>query len=141
MSRMDHLLKRPARTCRGETVFLFSFNPQLHFISHFNLNKRVVLLLLPSLQPATSSDVSPSPSTEARGLLSLPWEMVTHIASHLPAHCVIAVLPKVSFKDLLARHFHNIPLSVSAVFPIFRSAKHWVMWVRTTLHGSSGHTD
>ncbi|TKS91850.1 F-box/WD repeat-containing protein 9 F-box and WD-40 domain-containing protein 9 [Collichthys lucidus] len=50
---------------------------------------------LQSLQPATSSDVSPSLSTEARGLLSLPWEMVTHIASHLPAHCVIAVLPKV----------------------------------------------
>ncbi|XP_026181736.1 F-box/WD repeat-containing protein 9 [Mastacembelus armatus] len=40
-------------------------------------------------------DVSPSPSAEASGLLSLPWEMVTHIASHLPAQCVITVLPKV----------------------------------------------
>uniref|UniRef100_H3C686 F-box and WD repeat domain containing 9 n=1 Tax=Tetraodon nigroviridis TaxID=99883 RepID=H3C686_TETNG len=29
------------------------------------------------------------------GLLALPWEMVTHIASHLPAQCVISVLPKV----------------------------------------------
>ncbi|TNM97289.1 hypothetical protein fugu_015445 [Takifugu bimaculatus] len=36
-----------------------------------------------------------SPSPEASGLLSLPWEMVTHIASHLPAQCVISVLPKV----------------------------------------------
>ncbi|KAG8007042.1 Deoxyhypusine synthase, partial [Nibea albiflora] len=44
---------------------------------------------------AASSGASPSPSPEARGLLSLPWEMVTHIASHLPAHCVITVLPKV----------------------------------------------
>uniref|UniRef100_A0A3Q2YQI7 F-box and WD repeat domain containing 9 n=1 Tax=Hippocampus comes TaxID=109280 RepID=A0A3Q2YQI7_HIPCM len=34
-------------------------------------------------------------SPEASGLLSLPWEMVTHIASHLPAQCVISVLPKV----------------------------------------------
>ncbi|XP_077415973.1 F-box/WD repeat-containing protein 9 [Vanacampus margaritifer] len=38
-------------------------------------------------------DAAPSP--EASGLLSLPWEMVTHIASHLPAQCVISVLPKV----------------------------------------------
>ncbi|XP_073350125.1 F-box/WD repeat-containing protein 9 isoform X1 [Pagrus major] len=43
----------------------------------------------------TSADVSSSPSPEASGLLSLPWEMVTHIASHLPAQCVITVLPKV----------------------------------------------
>ncbi|XP_035511521.1 F-box/WD repeat-containing protein 9 [Morone saxatilis] len=42
-----------------------------------------------------SADVSPSPSAETTGLLSLPWEMVTHIASHLPAQCVITVLPKV----------------------------------------------
>ncbi|XP_061557401.1 F-box/WD repeat-containing protein 9 isoform X2 [Phycodurus eques] len=40
-------------------------------------------------------DVAPSPETS--GLLSLPWEMVTHIASHLPAHCVISVLPKVCY--------------------------------------------
>ncbi|KAK3553265.1 hypothetical protein QTP86_032777 [Hemibagrus guttatus] len=35
--------------------------------------------------------MSPSPS----GLLSLPWEMVACIASHLPAQCVINVLPQV----------------------------------------------
>ncbi|XP_063077473.1 F-box/WD repeat-containing protein 9 [Engraulis encrasicolus] len=29
-------------------------------------------------------------------LLSLPWEMVTQIASHLPAKCIINVLPQVS---------------------------------------------
>ncbi|XP_070837950.1 F-box/WD repeat-containing protein 9 [Chaetodon trifascialis] len=50
--------------------------------------------LLPAGHSA-SSDASPSPSAEASGLLSLPWEMVTHIASHLPAQCVITVLPKV----------------------------------------------
>ncbi|XP_022608157.1 F-box/WD repeat-containing protein 9 [Seriola dumerili] len=53
---------------------------------------------LQGLLPAghlSSADVSPSPSAEASGLLSLPWEMVTHIASHLPAQCVITVLPKV----------------------------------------------
>lgn len=36
-------------------------------------------------------ETSPSPS----GLLSLPWEMVSRIASHLPAQCVISVLPQV----------------------------------------------
>lgn len=36
-----------------------------------------------------------SPLSEQSGLLSLPWEMVTHIASHLSAQCVISVLPKV----------------------------------------------
>lgn len=41
-----------------------------------------------------SAEGSPN-SAEASGLLSLPWEMVTHIASHLPAQCVITVLPKV----------------------------------------------
>ncbi|XP_060883068.1 F-box/WD repeat-containing protein 9 [Labrus mixtus] len=53
---------------------------------------------LPGLPPPvtpSSSDVSPSPSAEASGLLSLPWEMLTNIASHLPAQCVIDVLPKV----------------------------------------------
>ncbi|XP_070779770.1 F-box/WD repeat-containing protein 9 [Enoplosus armatus] len=49
--------------------------------------------LLPPGHP--SSVDGPSPSAEASGLLSLPWEMVTHIASHLPAQCVITVLPKV----------------------------------------------
>ncbi|XP_068605902.1 F-box/WD repeat-containing protein 9 [Brachionichthys hirsutus] len=48
---------------------------------------------LPADQSA-SGDEGPSPA-EASGLLSLPWEMVSHIASHLPARCVIAVLPKV----------------------------------------------
>ncbi|XP_071383965.1 F-box/WD repeat-containing protein 9 [Centroberyx affinis] len=50
--------------------------------------------LLPGGRPS-SVEGSPSPSAEASGLLSLPWEMVTHIASHLPAQCVITVLPKV----------------------------------------------
>ncbi|KAK2833572.1 hypothetical protein Q5P01_017461 [Channa striata] len=45
--------------------------------------------------PPASADVSPSPSAETSGLLSLPWEMVTNIALHLPAQCVITVLPKV----------------------------------------------
>uniref|UniRef100_A0A8C7T8G3 F-box and WD repeat domain containing 9 n=1 Tax=Oncorhynchus mykiss TaxID=8022 RepID=A0A8C7T8G3_ONCMY len=45
--------------------------------------------LLPSTEP------SPSPSAEGSGLLSLPWEMVARIASHLPAQCVITVLPQV----------------------------------------------
>ncbi|XP_059205070.1 F-box/WD repeat-containing protein 9 [Centropristis striata] len=49
--------------------------------------------LLPAGPP--SSECSPSPPAEAGGLLSLPWELVTHIASHLPAECVINVLPKV----------------------------------------------
>ncbi|KAK1799229.1 hypothetical protein P4O66_007477 [Electrophorus voltai] len=38
-----------------------------------------------------TQETSPSPS----GLLSLPWEMVACIASHLPAQCVINVLPQV----------------------------------------------
>ncbi|KAJ8398722.1 hypothetical protein AAFF_G00419190 [Aldrovandia affinis] len=36
-----------------------------------------------------------TPSNEGTGLLSLPWEMVARIASHLPAQCVITVLPQV----------------------------------------------
>ncbi|XP_076844822.1 F-box/WD repeat-containing protein 9 isoform X2 [Brachyhypopomus gauderio] len=42
-------------------------------------------------RPHNSPETSPSPS----GLLSLPWEMVVRIASHLPARCVISVLPQV----------------------------------------------
>lgn len=68
---------------------------------------------LPLPGHSSSADVSPSPSAEASGLLSLPWEMVTHIASHLPAQCVITVLPKVSFKVVLAHDFHKIPLKMS----------------------------
>lgn len=51
---------------------------------------------LESLLPAGSSsaDISPSPS-EPDGLLSLPWEILAQIASHLPAQCVVNVLPKV----------------------------------------------
>ncbi|XP_052407614.1 F-box/WD repeat-containing protein 9 [Carassius gibelio] len=40
-------------------------------------------------------DTSPSPSSNGTHLLSLPWEIVTQIASHLPAKCVINVLPQV----------------------------------------------
>ncbi|KAM9746140.1 F-box/WD repeat-containing protein 9 [Menidia menidia] len=43
----------------------------------------------------SSPDMSPSSSSETCGLLSLPWEILTNIASHLPAQCVINVLPKV----------------------------------------------
>lgn len=43
---------------------------------------------------SSSTDISPSPS-EAAGLLSLPWEILTNITSHLPAHCVLNVLPQV----------------------------------------------
>ncbi|XP_017277474.1 F-box/WD repeat-containing protein 9 [Kryptolebias marmoratus] len=50
--------------------------------------------LLPAVS-SSSTDVSPSPSAGPSGLLSLPWEILTHIASHLPAQCVINVLPKV----------------------------------------------
>ncbi|KAJ8254213.1 hypothetical protein COCON_G00208250 [Conger conger] len=48
----------------------------------------------PPHQLATQ-EAGPSPSSEGTGLLSLPWEMVAHIASHLPAQCVITVLPQV----------------------------------------------
>ncbi|XP_035472076.1 F-box/WD repeat-containing protein 9 [Scophthalmus maximus] len=50
---------------------------------------------LPPAGRSSSADISPSPPAETSGLLSLPWEIVTHIASHLPAQCVITVLPKV----------------------------------------------
>ncbi len=36
-------------------------------------------------------ETSPSPSSHGSNLLSLPWEIVTQIASHLPAQCVISV--------------------------------------------------
>ncbi|XP_028311444.1 F-box/WD repeat-containing protein 9 [Gouania willdenowi] len=49
---------------------------------------------LDSPRPSLSSDISPSTSEE-RGLLSLPFEILAHIASQLPAQCVIDVLPKV----------------------------------------------
>ncbi|XP_035252877.1 LOW QUALITY PROTEIN: F-box/WD repeat-containing protein 9 [Anguilla anguilla] len=45
--------------------------------------------------PGATRETSPSPSSEGTGLLSLPWEMVARIASHLPAQCVITVLPQV----------------------------------------------
>lgn len=48
----------------------------------------------------SSTEPSPSPSVEGSGLLSLPWEMVARIASHLPAQCVITVLPQVSLRQL-----------------------------------------
>lgn len=63
---------------------------QLHEAGTVNDNK--LTGPLPDGHP--SPDAS-SFSAEATGLLSLPWEMVSHIASHLPAQCVITVLPKV----------------------------------------------
>ncbi|CDQ87093.1 unnamed protein product [Oncorhynchus mykiss] len=50
---------------------------------------------LPPGSQLPSTEPSPSPSAEGSGLLSLPWEMVARIASHLPAQCVITVLPQV----------------------------------------------
>ncbi|XP_036408935.1 F-box/WD repeat-containing protein 9 [Megalops cyprinoides] len=50
---------------------------------------------LPLAPAFTAAEASPSPSNEGTGLLSLPWEMVARIASHLPAQCVITVLPQV----------------------------------------------
>ncbi|XP_051995981.1 F-box/WD repeat-containing protein 9 [Xyrauchen texanus] len=48
------------------------------------------------LEPSIiATETSPSPSSNGTSLLSLPWEIVTQIASHLPAQCVINVLPKV----------------------------------------------
>ncbi|KAL2076537.1 hypothetical protein ACEWY4_027865 [Coilia grayii] len=41
------------------------------------------------------SSSSPSPCSGGVSLLSLPWEMVTRIASHLPAQCIVNVLPQV----------------------------------------------
>ncbi|KAJ8345846.1 hypothetical protein SKAU_G00300390, partial [Synaphobranchus kaupii] len=49
----------------------------------------------PLHQARATPETSPSPSNEGTGLLSLPWEMVARIASHLPAQCVITVLPQV----------------------------------------------
>lgn len=79
-------------------------------MSHVGLH--IPSSLLPAVHSTTTYDGA-SPSAEASGLLSLPWEMVTHIASHLPAQCVITVLPKVSFKDLLALNFHITPFMMS----------------------------
>ncbi|XP_056609947.1 F-box/WD repeat-containing protein 9 [Triplophysa dalaica] len=49
-----------------------------------------------NLEPSIiAREISPSPSNNGTSLLSLPWEIVTQIASHLPAQCVINVLPQV----------------------------------------------
>uniref|UniRef100_A0A3B5MLI9 F-box and WD repeat domain containing 9 n=1 Tax=Xiphophorus couchianus TaxID=32473 RepID=A0A3B5MLI9_9TELE len=45
--------------------------------------------------PSAGPSPSPSASAESSDLLLLPWEILTHIASYLPAHCLINVLPKV----------------------------------------------
>uniref|UniRef100_A0A3B3RPP8 F-box and WD repeat domain containing 9 n=1 Tax=Paramormyrops kingsleyae TaxID=1676925 RepID=A0A3B3RPP8_9TELE len=50
----------------------------------------------PAGQDLQGLALSPSlASSEGTGLLSLPWEMVARIVSHLPAECVITVLPQV----------------------------------------------
>lgn len=55
-----------------------------HSLQRLNLEPSVIAL-----------ETSPSPSSNGANLLSLPWEIVTQIASHLPAQCVINVLPQV----------------------------------------------
>lgn len=92
-TRNPSLVKPPNLTCRGMCLI----HPPFYCL-FWDLQSNECGLPIPfSLVPAghTSADVSPSPSAETSGLLSLPWEVVTHIASHLPAHCVITVLPKV----------------------------------------------
>ncbi|XP_017575738.2 F-box/WD repeat-containing protein 9 [Pygocentrus nattereri] len=71
---------------RGRNVFLGE-SPSLSS-NDAPLPSQLGLNLAP---PLNTPETSPSPS----GLLSLPWEMVARIASHLPAQCVINVLPQV----------------------------------------------
>ncbi|XP_029106207.1 F-box/WD repeat-containing protein 9-like isoform X3 [Scleropages formosus] len=51
--------------------------------------------MLPVSPSLTSPGSSPSPCNEGAALLFLPWEILARIVSHLPAQCVIQVLPKV----------------------------------------------
>lgn len=92
-------MKRPARLRRGTGIFSDKYSASECFV------KRLIVVYHVSSSPLPDdhSDLS-SPSPEASGLLSLPWEMVTHIASHLPAQCVISVLPKVCVKQLNMFH-------------------------------------
>ncbi|XP_028841947.1 F-box/WD repeat-containing protein 9 [Denticeps clupeoides] len=59
-----------------------------------DINQLDQLRLNPEPEPASPVE-SPSPCSDAIGLLSLPWEIVSCIASHLPAQCIINVLPQV----------------------------------------------
>lgn len=69
-------------------------NQQHEDSAHSSSSETLKKLDRPLSDDHPSAEGSPN-SAEASGLLSLPWEMVTHIASHLPAQCVITVLPKV----------------------------------------------
>ncbi|XP_018594142.1 F-box/WD repeat-containing protein 9 isoform X1 [Scleropages formosus] len=51
--------------------------------------------MLPVSPSLTSPGSSPSACNEGAALLFLPWEILARIVSHLPAQCVIQVLPKV----------------------------------------------
>ncbi|KAL4658067.1 F-box/WD repeat-containing protein 9 isoform X2 [Arapaima gigas] len=51
--------------------------------------------MLPLSTSLTCPVSSPLPCSEGMGLLCLPWEILARIVSHVPAQCVIQVLPKV----------------------------------------------
>lgn len=79
-------------------------------------------------QSGSTPERSPSPS----GLLSLPWEMVARIASHLPAQCVIDVLPQVSWVALVVVMSCNVIAHFSLDFYKTRKIYHfffgWNSW-------------
>lgn len=114
-------VKHPARLRIGTRVSSDNYTASERFV------KRLIAVhhVSSSPLPDDHSDLS-SPSPEASGLLSLPWEMVTHIASHLPAQCVISVLPKVCVKQvnlLQVNTFINMYVCIWSINPIlFRSA-------------------
>lgn len=85
----------PAWTLEGKAVGRPRYRPCWRKKLPSHCGRHVSFSLRPPDQSTVPCDgISPC-SSEQSGLLSLPWEMVTHIASHLSAQCVISVLPKV----------------------------------------------